>query len=525
MKAASSIGFRLTASFVLLFAIIIGFGMFGLMRVDDFNAESAAIRERWLKNTRYLGDLSNYTSDFRAMEATFLVAPAAGNIAELSHEQQMLDSQISQAQHNYEGVIHDGFEKTIYESFCNVWTKYRAEAGRGIGMALNKQTSEAISIYFTSSQHSFTEASDLLEQLNNRNNISAQQASERAASAVQAAWDYLSAALILSIFATIVILLYVTRTVIYPLKQLATCMHSLALGEMDVSIPSTEPRNELGEMASAVTVFRNNAIELKLSQRGLASQASMLEEKLAHERRLNQQQRNFISMASHEFRTPMTIIDGHAQRLLNAQESPPCAKVAERAKKIRGAIKRMNVMIDNVLRSAKFFDGEPKLYLHHSEFDCRVILHEVCKLHREISANSVIVEDLGFSALKLEGDRDLIFQVFNNIVANSVKYSPGGGTVTVKCRLLGDNIETSVTDNGVGIPPDDIPHIFDRYYRGANVASIVGTGIGLFFVKIVCDLHGGAIKAESDGKSGATFTVTLPCKQPGSKDLTPGDGV
>ena len=88
---------------------------------------------------------------------------------------------------------------------------------------------------------------------------------------------------------------------------------------MRVDISAADRPNELGEMARAVAVFRSNAIELKVSQRGLASQATMLEEKLAHERRLNQQQRNFIAMASHEFRTPMTIIDGHAQRLINSQ--------------------------------------------------------------------------------------------------------------------------------------------------------------------------------------------------------------
>ena len=516
MKATSSIGFRLAASFIALFTIIIGFGLLGLTRIDAFNEESSAIRERWLKSTRYLGDLSNYTSDFRAMEATFLVAPTSGDAADLAHEAEMLDSRISQAQKNYGSIIHEDSEEKIYDSFCKVWTKYRAEAGHGIEMASKGQTGEAILVYFTSSKRRFSEASDLLEKLNNQNNLRAQQASERSALAIKGAWNYISAALIICIFATITILVYITNTIIYPIKQMSHCMHLLAQGEMDAAIPSSDRQNELGEMASAVTVFRNNAIELKLSQKGLALQASMLEEKLAHEQRLNQQQRNFISMASHEFRTPMTIIDGHAQRLLNAPEPPPSAKITERAKKIRQAIKRMNAIIDNVLRHAKFFDGEPRLYMHDCDFDIRVILHEVCKLHQEISANSTIVEDLGITPLKIEGDRDLLFQVFNNIIANSIKYSPGGGVVTVSCRLVDETVEISIRDNGVGIPGSDIPHIFDRYYRGGNVAGIVGTGIGLFVVKVVVDLHGGAIQVESDGKNGATFTLALPRKQPNS---------
>ncbi len=236
----------------------------------------------------------------------------------------------------------------------------------------------------------------------------------------------------------------------------------------------------------------------------------MLEEKLAHERGLNQQQRNFISMASHEFRTPMTIIDGHAQRLINSHEPFSYEKATERARKIRIAIKRMSVMIDNILKSSKFFDEKPNLYMHKSEFDMRALLHEVCKLHREISTNAIIIEDLGYNSLRIIGDKNLLFQAFSNLVANSVKYSPGGGTIAVSARADEKQIVISVKDEGIGIAEDDIPHLFERYYRGSNVASIVGTGIGLFLVKVVVDLHLGSITVLSQKGSGSLFEVRLP---------------
>src|SRR5260370_38692061 len=92
-------------------------------------------------------------------------------------------------------------------------------------------------------------------------------------------------------------------------------MHRLAANDTDIEIRGTERQDEIGEMARAAVGFRNNSIELMVTQRGLAQQPSMLEEKLAADRHLTQLQRNFVSMASHEFRTPFTIIDGRAQRL------------------------------------------------------------------------------------------------------------------------------------------------------------------------------------------------------------------
>ena len=181
--------------------------------------------------------------------------------------------------------------------------------------------------------------------------------------------------MILSLLLVVLILLYVARIVIFPLRELADCMRALSSGDVDVALPDALQPNEIGEMARAVAVFRNNAVDLKLSRRGLARQAMMLEEKLAQEIRLNQQQRNFISMASHEFRTPMTIIDGHAQRLLNARdpELPNPAKGEGEEDPMGGEAHERHDQHDPALLA--LLDEAPELYLHgHSEFDMRAML-------------------------------------------------------------------------------------------------------------------------------------------------------
>ena len=109
-------------------------------------------------------------------------------------------------------------------------------------------------------------------------------------------------------------------------------------------------------MARAAVVFQRNAIELMVSQRGLAQQASMLEERLAAEQRLTEMQRNFVSMASHEFRTPLTIIDGNARRLIKSSERTPGAEIVQRAGRIRAAVLRVTHLMDNLLNTSRLVD-------------------------------------------------------------------------------------------------------------------------------------------------------------------------
>src|SRR5215470_20209293 len=178
----------------------------------------------------------------------------------------------------------------------------------------------------------------------------------------------------------------------------------------------------------------------------------MLEERLAHERHLTQLQRNFVSMASHEFRTPLTIIDGHAQRMIKTRDRLAPEDIAERAGKIRAAVLRMTSLMDNLLNSSRLFDGGAGLYYHPVEIDLAALLHDVCQLHREIAPRTHIRENFGGERLPVVGDAKLLFQVFSNLLSNAVKYSPGGGATTVGARSESGEIVVAVEDRGIGIP-------------------------------------------------------------------------
>jgi two-component system OmpR family sensor kinase len=257
-------------------------------------------------------------------------------------------------------------------------------------------------------------------------------------------------------------------------------------------------------------VFRNNAIELMKSQHTLSRQAALLEEQLAHEQRLALLQRNFVSMASHEFRTPMTVIDGHARRLDKVKDTVAPAEIGERAGKIRSAVLRMTQLIENLLNSSRLIDGGAGLYLNVAPMDMRALLEDVCQLHREMVPGLQLIQRFAATPVPMVGDAKLLFQAFSNILSNAVKYSPAGEVIEVTMESSVDEVVVGVSDHGIGIPASDLAHLFERYHRGSNVSGIVGTGVGLYLVKTVVDLHHGAVEVQSTEGEASRFTVRLP---------------
>ena len=236
----------------------------------------------------------------------------------------------------------------------------------------------------------------------------------------------------------------------------------------------------------------------------------MLEEKLAAERHLTQVQRNFVSMASHEFRTPLTIIDGHAGRLLKLCERLGIEEIGLRAGKIRAAVLRMTHLIDRLLTSTRLVESGTGLYFHPEEIDLRKLVRDVCQLHREMSPGSRLIEEFGPGNLRVTADPKLLSQVLDNLLSNAIKYSPGGGIIKIKLRAELGRVALIVEDNGIGIPAQNLDRVFERYYRGSNVSGMVGTGVGLNLVKMVVDLHGGEIRVDSHEGKGSRFTIRLP---------------
>jgi signal transduction histidine kinase len=495
---------------VMLFALILGFGIFTIHLFSGFNQLSDELREVWLPSTRVLGDLNNNTSDYRAAEGDVLLARDEAERAMHKGILAELGRSIARAQHDFASIRHPGPDRLLYDSFVKRWETYRIEAARVAALASGGDRAAATEAYSTRSRGAYNAASDALGALTAHNVQEAHKASTRTARAYQEGRLLILLALVAAGSLLAAALIFIRRRISAPLTELASTMRKLAENTVEIEIQGAGRDDEIGEMARAVMVFRANAIDLIQSQRGLAEQAAMLEQKLAYEQELTRLQRNFVAMISHEFRTPLTAIDAHAQRLVNMRDHIAPDDLAERAGRIRASVQRITGLMDNLLNSSRLMDGEPRLFFHPAPFDLRKLLHEVCMFHRETAPNAFIGEDYGTQDLLLTGDRKLLFQTFSNLLSNAIKYSPNDVMVRIKAFQEGAHAVVAISDKGLGIPEQDRENLFTRYYRGRNVSGIVGTGVGLYLAKTVIAMHAGDITVTSEEGRGSCFEVRLP---------------
>ena len=424
MWLPQSIRFHLAAVFLLFFALVVILGSFSIWRLSNFDLLSADVAEVWLPTTRALGDLNNFTSDFRAIEGSNLLSSDPVETAATEQHMARLDRTIADAERSFEGIRHDAAEDQLYRLFKTRWNEYRGVVNQILVLSRANRKDEARQIYGGASRTAFDAASETLSRLTGQAVVNAEQASRRLAVAYRQAFWLILFAIVIAGALVVAALIHTRRSISAPLRILADRMRRLASNDTGIVFPETKWYDEIGEMAQATVVFRDNAIALIRSQDMLAHQASLLEERLAHEQRLTLLQRNFVSMASHEFRTPLTVIDGHARRLDKIKETVRPAEIGERVGKVRSAVLRMTHLIDNLLNSSRLIDGGAALYCRPAEMDLTALLQEVCQLHREMVPAAQITERYPAGPVPIFGDAKLLFQVFSNILANAVKYSP-----------------------------------------------------------------------------------------------------
>ena len=461
-----SIRLRLSGAFVLFLLLALTLGLFSIVELRNVNQVSADIRDRWLQSTRTLGDLNNFTSDYRAAEASILLSSTPARLARTDRELAELDANVVKAQSEYERIAHDAAERRLYGKFVAAWTSYKAVAGRVIGLAHAGRHDAGAALYMTQSRRAYDTASDDLGLLTSLTVANAHDASNRAAATYRTA-----RALILLVIALAGLILvgavnYITRAISNPLLELAARMRSLASNDTQIEIEGADRRDEIGEMARAVVVFRNNAIELAHSQRGLVQQAAMLEERLEAERQLTALQRNFVSMASHEFRTPLTIIDGHAQRIINLKDRARPADVAERAGSIRRAVQRMTQIMDGLLSSARLFDGEAPALLPPGRVRARrAAARGAAHASRKHAGRADRREPRPGPARRWSATAPCCSRpsaISSRTPSNILRTA---ARIRVEADSEPGRLVVRVIDHGLGIPEADLERIFDRYHR------------------------------------------------------------
>jgi signal transduction histidine kinase len=272
-------------------------------------------------------------------------------------------------------------------------------------------------------------------------------------------------------------------------------------------------RNADGDIIGLIGVARDitarkKAEALKRRAFALEEASRHLTDALVREQQASALQRQFIAMASHEFRTPLAKIDGAAQRLVRRRGELEPGFVADKSQLIRRAVSRMVELMESILSFGKLESGMAGL--KPEECCLRDLLSACCDRQQELSKDHVISLDFASLPEKIVADRSALEQIFTNLLSNAVKYSPGSPKIEVRGWCDGTTVEVSVRDHGIGIDQDDLPKMFERYFRARTSTGIAGTGIGLNLVKYYVELHGGKVAVESLKGEGSTFTVSLP---------------
>jgi signal transduction histidine kinase len=277
--------------------------------------------------------------------------------------------------------------------------------------------------------------------------------------------------------------LLMARRITVPLERVVRATQAIAGGRRDVRITEKAGLRELDGIASAVNDL----------SRSLSEQEAL--------------RRRLTADMAHELRTPLATLQSHLEALLDGIWQPD----AERLAGLHEEILRINRLVSDLERLARY-EGDPRS-LRRSELDPAGLVEGIVRNHEpQFHAKGVELRFLASGSGTCLADPDRLSQAVINLLSNALKFTPAGGRVEVRVARNGQGAEIRVADSGIGIRPEDLPRVFERFYRadGSRNRATGGTGIGLSIAKAIVEAHGGAIAAASRPGEGAEFRIHLP---------------
>jgi len=273
---------------------------------------------------------------------------------------------------------------------------------------------------------------------------------------------------------------------IRPIKDISAAAGKIAAGDLTQRINAANTDSELGHLASV-----------------LNSTFARLEAAFAHQAR-------FTADASHELRTPVSVILSQTQTVLSRERTS--AEYREGLEACQRAAQRMRKLTESLLALARLDAGQEPM--KREPFDLSRVARECVELVRPLAVERGIEIRCDLPAIECLGDAERVGQVVTNLLTNAIHFNRARGEVRVSARAADGTAFLTVTDTGEGIPAADIPHIFERFYRVDESRSHTQgrTGLGLAICKAIVDAHSGVIEVSSQPGTGSTFTVKLPLK-------------
>lgn len=234
---------------------------------------------------------------------------------------------------------------------------------------------------------------------------------------------------------------------------------------------------------------------------------------ILEQKKLSELQKDFINNMTHEFKTPISSIKIAADVLIANEQLANNPRLLQYANIVKEQNVRLNSQVEKVLNIAKLEKDDFKL--QKTKFDLILSLKDIVKNERikfEKDDQILFKEEYDNKQINIIADRLHFTNIITNIIDNAIKYSGANKNIVVKTKLKSDVISVSISDNGIGIPKEQIGQIFTKFYRipTGNLHNVKGFGLGLFYVKNICDAHGWKLDIESTLDEGSTFTIQLP---------------
>ncbi len=276
-----------------------------------------------------------------------------------------------------------------------------------------------------------------------------------------------------------------------------------------------EQKQQLADINSKIEGL-NNELEQKVQLRTrqleqtlgeLESSKDELTRALSKEKDLSDLKSRFVSMASHEFRTPLSTILSSASLVAKYTEAEEQDKRDKHVQRIKSSVNNLTNLLNEFLSIGKIEDG--KVIAHNRDFNVKELVSGLCTEMEALArpGQQIICSHKGGETIVL--DSSLLSNVIMNLLSNAIKFSGEGAVIQVETVVTGRKTTIHVKDNGMGISAEDQDHLFERFFRGANVINIQGTGLGLHIVSKYIELMNGHINFKSELEKGTEFIITF----------------
>jgi signal transduction histidine kinase len=246
--------------------------------------------------------------------------------------------------------------------------------------------------------------------------------------------------------------------------------------------------------------------ELVRTQRALAKESARLAQSLRVQEAAVHLRDDVLAIVAHDLRNPLDRISASVALLLD--ESLPAESHPRLLAVVQRTVAGMNRLVRDLLDAASIDSGQ--LALDRRHVDVTQVLESVCEtFHAEATAKDLRLEWHVAGTLAVYADHGRVMQLLGNLLSNAIRLTPAGGRIDVRAELAGDMVQVSVADTGPGIPPHDVPFLFERFWQGARKGR-GSAGLGLAIARGIAESHGGSIRVESEVGCGTTFFFTLP---------------